>query len=326
MSKFGERLHYFAASINGDRVQSMDSYSPNSRKRQPAAAGSAARRPTRGLPTLHSDSSASLLTCLPSVAPVGGDKALPARPVSNLRDYMPPCASRSSWSGMPFAQFERRLLHNDQPGDEPDVSELQAFLSSRIKEMNRQRAMLSLPAWKVPKSDLLLMRHVCKLWWGEDVKIPEVKKIGIGHDVKYEIDYESMATAQELEEILLNKPLIDISTKDEQEEARKAEERSWAQTDALIKLYNKRYGPYGVEKPVKTKRRDRNKPSAFVKFWGNVGHVFGISTRRSRRNSNRVSVGRRRTRLGVRVFRRLRQNSHYSVTNLRSSDDDRSLF
>ncbi|KAJ4489949.1 hypothetical protein J3R30DRAFT_3399415 [Lentinula aciculospora] len=281
----------------------MDS-SPNPRKHYPAAAGTAHCRPTlpRGLPTLHSDSSASLLTRLPSVTRGGGCKSLPLRPVSNLHDYMPPSASRSSWSGMPFAQFERRLLHFDELGDQPDIRELQAFLTCRIEEMNRQRQMLSLPAWKVPMNDISLMRHVCKLWWGEDVKIPEVKKTGIGREVKYEIDYESMTMAREMEEILLDRPLI---TKEEQEEARKAEELELAKSEARIKLYMKRYGPYGVEKPVKTKRRDRNKPSVFVEFWGSLGHVFGLCAQSSKK-SHRTSGPRRRTRLGARVFRRRR--------------------
>ncbi|KAJ3903217.1 hypothetical protein F5879DRAFT_990327 [Lentinula edodes] len=279
----------------------MDSYSPNLPIHHLAAAGPAIRRPTlpRMLPALHADSSASLLTCISAVP--RADKTLPSRPVSNLRDYMPPSASRSSWSGMPFAQFERRLLYLDQPGDQPDVSELQAFLTSRIEEMNRRRQMLSLPVWKVPMNDLSLMRHVCKLWWGEDVKIPEVKKTGIGREVKYEIDYESMATAREMEEILLDKPLIEISTKDEQEEARKVEERRAAESKALMKFYSKRYGPYGVEKPVKISRKDRNEPSVFVEFWGHLGDVFGLSTRVKRRKSSRSGgASKRRTRLGAR--------------------------
>ncbi|KAJ3846241.1 hypothetical protein EV368DRAFT_89336 [Lentinula lateritia] len=281
----------------------MDSYSPTLPIHHLAAAGPAPRRPTlpRILPALHADSSASLLTCI-SAAP-RADKTLPSRPVSNLRDYMPPSASRSSWSGMPFAQFERRLLYLDQPGDQPDVSELQAFLTSRIEEMNRRRQMLSLPIWKVPMNDLSLMRHVCKLWWGEDVKIPEVKKTGIGREVRYEIDYESMATAREMEEILLDKPLIEISTKDEQEEARKVEERRAAESKALMKYYSKRYGPYGIEKPVKISRKDRNEPSVFVEFWGHLGDVFGLSTgvkRRKSKSSRSGGPSRRRTRLGGR--------------------------
>ncbi|KAJ3931275.1 MAG: hypothetical protein NXY57DRAFT_961931 [Lentinula lateritia] len=290
----------------------MDSSSPTLPIHHLAAAGPAPRRPTlpRILPALHADSSASLLTCISAVP--RGDKTLPSRPVSNLRDYMPPSASRSSWSGMPFAQFERRLLYLDQPGDQPDVCELQAFLTSRIEEMNRRRQMLSLPVWKVPMNDLSLMRHVCKLWWGEDVKIPEVKKTGIGREVKYEIDYESMATAREMEEILLEKPLIEISTKDEQEEARKVEERRVAESKALMKFYSKRYGPYGVEKPVKISRKDRNEPSVFVEFWGHLGGVFGLSTRVKRRKSSRGGCApRQRTRLGARVFRRRRQNPMY---------------
>ncbi|KAJ3844645.1 hypothetical protein EV361DRAFT_953728 [Lentinula raphanica] len=280
----------------------MDSHSPNLYKHQypSTAAGTALRRPhlPRGL-AIKRNSSSSLLTCLPSPVRMVGDKSLPPRPISNLRDYMPPAASRSSWSGMPFAQFERRLLHFDKLGDEPDVTELQAFLTSRIEEMNRQRAMLGLAAWKVPVHDILLMRHVCKLWWGEEVKIPEVKKTGIGRDVKYEIDYESMATARELEDILLNQPLFEIGTKGElaeAEEAKKAEEKRVAEHIALIKKSHKRRRAL--------ERRERKKSSAFVGFWGNIGHVLGLSIRKSRRDSNGLSVrNRRRTRLIVRVFR-----------------------
>ncbi|KAE9396569.1 hypothetical protein BT96DRAFT_101548 [Gymnopus androsaceus JB14] len=267
---------------------------------------------TRGLPTLHSDSSASLLTHLPSVARRRTEKDLPSRPISNLHDYMPPAASRSSWRGMPFSQFQRRILQDagvevaaDQPRETPsavvdvDIAQLQAFLASRVEEMNIKRGMLNLPAWKVP-NDLSLMRHVCKVWWGEQVAIPELKRVGNG---KYEIDYEVMKREMEMEEMLMDTPLIEISTAEERAQAEaKVEKALW---------WMDNYGPYGIARTKKTK--SKRKPSVFAEIWVNIGYVFGISAKRRRdrdHGAGRRTIGRSggrrrraRTRLTNKVFR-----------------------
>lgn len=330
------------------------------RNYRPTAAGPATpRRPTltRMLPTIQSDSSTSLLANLPSVSRRPTGKSLPARPISNLRDYMPPSASRSSWRGMPFSQFQDRLLQDaatatatanpppdpaptptrPPPPPEPqvelpavliapmdmDATQLQAYLSSLVKEMNTKRRMLDLPAWKVP-NDLSLMRHVCKIWWGEQVTIPELNRADNG---QYEVDYEVMKKEREIEEKLLdsNEPLIDINITPEQERAR-AKARS--ETDSFLWIKDN-YGWYGVEtykrtKLLGTEEEEVNdvdvnvdvdvgkpperipKPSVLAVMWVNLGYMFRIPAkrRRSRYNATRWSTKKRtRTRMSGGAWR-----------------------
>ncbi|KAF9070953.1 hypothetical protein BDP27DRAFT_1322945 [Rhodocollybia butyracea] len=251
------------------------------------SAGSAPRRPglTRGLATLHSDSSVSLLTRLPSVK-LKGRKALPTRPVSNLRDYMPPSASRSSWSGMPFDQFERRVRHAaGSDAVSPDMAALQVFLISKVCEINVHRAMLDLPPWRVP-NDVSLLRHVCKVWWGEGLEIPELKLV----DGRYEIDYEAIERDRETQEILSNTPLIAMSTAEERAiaEAKQAEKDRRAR--AWHRLSNR--GPYGVQMQQKRKKSRKTTSILKIAIWAKVGRAFAAPAKLYLRSRKYRSSGK----------------------------------
>ncbi|KAF5379274.1 hypothetical protein D9757_010697 [Collybiopsis confluens] len=247
------------------------------------------------------------------------DKPLPSLPAprhrrrtSNIRDYMPPSASRSSWSGMPYSQFERRMRYYTGEGTTPeelskkDSERLKNLLLLLIGEMNTRRASLGLPMWSVPTRNLELMRHVCIAFFGGDdgngdggvfhegkrIQIPKVKMSDDGKG--YVIDYDTMEREWELDEQLMDVPLIDISTKEEREAAEKKRE----ELAYLWKPEEKRKGKGKGKKTkhLETKRerlgREYKRKHSFstVRKW--LG-ILGVKRRKSARrgNSARPLVG-----------------------------------
>ncbi|KIK53844.1 hypothetical protein GYMLUDRAFT_1024866 [Collybiopsis luxurians FD-317 M1] len=249
--------------------------------------------------------------------PKGNNKRLPPRPASNLHDYMPPSASRSSWNGMPFSQFERRMHHVMEHDTSPsqlaqnDIQHLQTYLISLIAEMNTYRTMLGLPPWTVPTRNLTLMRHVVKVYWGEDagvtVRIPQIKMVedGCGMLVGYAVDYEAMEREWEVQEELMSAPLIEISTKEERAREEAKEEAKLEKEMRRIRSTKwDKYYPYGAEtesdrakreKKQERMRRRKGKPSVFVEMWVSLGHAFRIKRHRG-------STRKQRNRLAPRVF------------------------